>query len=564
MSLNGSLQIAGTTLQAMQVGLQVVGNNIANANTPGYVREQVVYVPAPLSRSQGMAVGMGVQTAGIVQSIDRFVEERLRDAGGDRAAAEAVEDAYADLETILSELSDTDVSTLMTSFFNSVDEVLNEPESLAIRGLAVQSGLTLANSLNTLNRRVEAVYQDFAGKVDLLGSEINTLSDEIRKLNLAIVQLEGGGGNSEAGGLRSTRQSALNRLAEIADVRTFETSTGSVNVSVGGAYLVYEGTRNEVAVLKSADDGLLKATVTFADGSSPLRVSKGELQGVYEARDRVVGGFLSRLDEFAGALAFEFNKVHSRGQGMSGFAEVQSTERVSDVFAPLDEAGLAFTPVSGSFELLLYNRETKLTKTTTVVVDLNGLDGDASLSSLAAQLDAVDGVVAEVTGNNRLRIAAESSETELGFGGDNSGLLAALGINTFFTGSRARDLAVNAVLQADVAKFAAATDGIGVGSANAEQLVALFDRGVDSLNGGPIGGFYDQLVGETARGATAAKAVAEGLRTFEGSLEAKALAVSGVNIDEEAIDLIMLQRTYQAAAKYVATLSELLELLISL
>ena len=55
MSLNGSLQIAGTTLQAMQVGLQVVGNNIANANTPGYVREQVVYVPAPLSRSQGLA-----------------------------------------------------------------------------------------------------------------------------------------------------------------------------------------------------------------------------------------------------------------------------------------------------------------------------------------------------------------------------------------------------------------------------------------------------------------------------------------------------------------------------
>src|SRR5688572_1713384 len=157
MSLFGSIQMAGNTLSAMQIGLHVVGNNIANANTPGYVRERVIYTPAPVMRLGDLTLGLGVEIAGIVQNIDRFVEERLRGVGGDRASADMQQKVYRDLESILGELSDTDVSTSLTNFFNSIDEVVNQPEEMSVRNLAVQAGKTLATTVNTLSRRVAGV-----------------------------------------------------------------------------------------------------------------------------------------------------------------------------------------------------------------------------------------------------------------------------------------------------------------------------------------------------------------------------------------------------------------------
>ena len=69
---------------------------------------------------------------------------------------------------------------------------------------------------------------------------------------------------------------------------------------------------------------------------------------------------------------------------------------------------------------------------------------------------------------------------------------------------------------------------------------------------------------ETAQGSTVAASIADGFHVFEQTLQASAQAVSGVNLDEEAIDMMMLQRTYQASARYISTLSELMDVLINL
>ena len=132
MSLFGSIQMGGSTLQAMQIGLQVVGNNIANANTPGYVRQEAVFVPGPVQRQGNLILGTGVQVDSIVQKIDKFVQDRLIGAHGDRANAEAQEQVYRDMETLLNELSDSvDLSSALTGFFNSVDEILKDPGNAA-------------------------------------------------------------------------------------------------------------------------------------------------------------------------------------------------------------------------------------------------------------------------------------------------------------------------------------------------------------------------------------------------------------------------------------------------
>ena len=565
MSIFGSIQMAGNTLQAMEIGLHVVGNNISNANTPGYVRERVLYTPAPVQKLGNLTLGLGVEIAGIVQNIDAFVEDRLRGVAGDRASADIQQKVYQDLESIIGELSDTDVSTALTNFFNSIDEVVNQPEEMSVRNLAVQAGKSLATTINTLSRRVNTAYEEFGIEVNNLTTEINSLTEEIRKLNIQIVSLEGGNPTgSQAGALRSQRGAALKRLAEITDVKSTESAVGAVNVTIGGELLVFEGTRRAVQTAYGTNNGRPTASIEFADNGSPLHVAGGEIHGLYESRDRIVGGFLDKLDAFAAALAFEFNKIYSQGQGATGFSSVTSQEAVSDPFAVLDAAGLPFTPHNGTFNLLVYNSTTKLTQTHVIKVDLDGLNGDSTLASLVGQLDGIAGVAAEVTADNHLKIRTESAETQLSFADDSSGFLAAIGINTFFTGSTAKDLSVNAVVAADGSKFAASSKGVGVNIENAQRLIALHDSGLSTLNGNSITGLYDQLINETAEGATVAGSLADGFSVFEQTLEAKAQAVSGVNLDEEAIDMIMLQRTYQASARFISTLSDLMDVLVSL
>jgi flagellar hook-associated protein 1 FlgK len=565
MSIFGSIQMAGNTLQAMEIGLHVVGNNIANANTPGYIRERVLYAPAPVQKLGNLTLGLGVEIAGIVQNIDTFIEDRLRGVAGDRASSEIQEKVYRDLESIIGELSDTDVSTQLTNFFNSIEEVVDQPEEMSVRNLAVQAGKALATTINTLNRRVTTAYEEFGIEVNNLTTEINTLTEQVRKLNVQIVSLEGGNPTaSQAGALRSQRGVALKRLAEIADVSVTENPVGAVNVTVGGELLVFEGTARQVKTDYATTNGRPTASIQFVENNSPLQVTGGELHGIYESRDRIVGGFLDRLDNFASALAFEFNKVYSQGQGATGFQTVTSQESVSDPALTLDAAGLRFTPVNGQFKLQVYNTATKLTETHTINVDLDGLQDDTTLASLVTQLNAVAGVNAQVTTDNKLKITAASAETRLAFADDSSGLLAAIGINTFFTGSSAATLAVNDVVAADGSKFAASNAGIGVNVENGLRLVALHDEGLASLSGSSITGLYDQLINETAQGATVAGSLTDGFKVFEQTLEANAQAVSGVNLDEEAIDMIMLQRTYQASARYISTLSELMDILVSL
>jgi flagellar hook-associated protein 1 FlgK len=284
------------------------------------------------------------------------------------------------------------------------------------------------------------------------------------------------------------------------------------------------------------------------------------------ARDQVVGGFLSKLDGVAGTLAFEFNKAYSQGQGLVGFQKLTSVETVHDSTAALDAAGLAFTPVSGTFDVLVHSKGGDTTHTSTLHIDLDGLDEDTTLASLVQQLDAIDGISATVTSTGGLQLKSDSSDIEFAFSGDTSGTLAALGINTFFTGSTAANIGVNAELKGinNAGKFAASLGGIGNDSANAERLSAFFDEPLASTGDASLADLYNQLINEVTQGSSVSQSLAEGFRTFEGTLVGQQQAVSGVSIDEEAVKMLTLQRIYQASAKYIQTVADLLDMLVKI
>src|SRR5690242_20648492 len=108
MSLFGTIQLSANALNAASLGLQVTGNNIANANSPDYIRQRLVQSPQPGFRKGDVILGLGVRVEGVQQIIDQFLAERMRGATSDVAASDAQADAYGKLESVINELTDRD------------------------------------------------------------------------------------------------------------------------------------------------------------------------------------------------------------------------------------------------------------------------------------------------------------------------------------------------------------------------------------------------------------------------------------------------------------------------
>lgn len=565
MSLFSAIRMASNTLRADQIALQVAGQNIANAETPGYIREEVVLKPAPIQKLGGLPMGLGVEVAAVIQKIDHFLEERLRASVSDRAGAEVREQTFQQLEGLIGELNDTDLSSDLTRFFSSISEILNQPESTSARNLAVLQGQTLTRNIQRLYERVNQVRSDLNSRVDDIADRINKLIEDIRQLNIRIAETEGGDvSQSDAVGLRDQRLQDLEELASLIDIRVEEQPSGGVAVYSGGFFLVYEGTARQVSVARQSDRGLAISEIRLDETNSPLEVNSGELHGLLVARDSILGGFLDQLNQFSAALISGFNQLFSSGQGLTGFSSVTSTNAVTDSDLPLDSAGLPFPPRNGSFQIQLYNTQTGTIKTYTIRVDLLGHTPKTTLQDIASQINAIDGLSASIDAGGKLTIRSTSSDQVFAFANDTSGFLAALGINTFFTGSNAGNIGINPVVASDPSKFAASRGGIGADTQLAEELAGFGDKPLDDYGGLSLHELYDRMVAEVTQGSAIAKAEADSARTFENTLRGQKLAISGVNLDEEVVKLIAYQRQFQVSARFIKTLNDLLEILVSI
>jgi flagellar hook-associated protein 1 FlgK len=286
--------------------------------------------------------------------------------------------------------------------------------------------------------------------------------------------------------------------------------------------------------------------------------------GLIQSRDNIIGNFIQRLNTVASSLIQGFNQLYSSGQGNIGYSSLTSSVAPVDRNVPLDQVSLGGTPTNGSFSLVVKNSLSGETKTNTISIDLNGLDEDTSLADLQAQLDAIDGITASITSSGNLKIIADDPNLTFSFASDTSGVLGALGLNGFFSGSSAQDIDIDPTLKADPRRFAASLGGVGEDTENAVRLADFLNRPLSSQNGQTLAQLYDRMVSDTAQGSATTKAATEGFRTFQKTLEGQKLSVSGVSLDEEAIKMISYQRAYQASAKVISTINELFDTLLKL
>jgi flagellar hook-associated protein 1 FlgK len=565
MSLFSSIQVGASALQATQIGLQVAGQNIANASTPGYIREEAVLSPGPTQHVGDLLEGTGVEVQGITQDVNTFLEQQLRGANSDQANASINNQTYTQLQGVLGALNSTNLDTSLASFFSSIANVLNQPEDSTVRNQAVLNGQALAGTFNSLNAQVDQLRSNLNTQVVSDAGTVNSLLTQINSLNTQIATLTGGNNlPSAAVGLTDARNSALSSLSQLMNIKVQEQPDGTMTVYSGGQYLVNEGVVRQVQVDNSTNRGQQVANLALAGSDTPLSITSGEVAGLINSRDNILGGFVDQLNSLAGTLSSEFNKIYSTGQGLSGYTQVTSATPVSNADAPLDETGLAVTPVTGDFQVQVYNTQTGLSQNTDVHVVESGLGDDTTLNSLAAQLNSISGLSATVNAQGQLTIATTAANTQVAFSGDTSGALAALGINTFFTGSDAGSLSVNSAAVQDPSTFAASAGGVGVDTNVAQQLANFANVPLASQGGSTLTAMQNTLVANVTQGANVAQSASDGATSFQQSLQSQETSVSGVSLDEETVSMLEYQHDYEASARFISTISSLLDQLVQL
>jgi flagellar hook-associated protein 1 FlgK len=565
MSLFSSIQMASGALQANDVALQVVGQNIANANTPGYIREVVNLTPGPTQTHGGLIQGTGVLVQSISQQINTFLETQLRNANADQANADTVQQNYSQLESTVGALNNgSNLSSAMNNFFSSIANVLNSPQDQSVRQAAVLQGQSLVSTINSMQSQAEQLRSTIDTQINGMANDINTLTTQIANLNVKIAQLTGGGqSDSTAVGLTDKRNQAVSQLSTLIGVHVSDQPDGSVIVDLNGTGLVNEGAAQQVYVGYSSDRGMTISTIKVNGTNAILDPSSGQLRGLLTSRDQVLGGFEDQLNGFANTLANEFNKVYSGGQGLSGYSQITGTNAVSSADATLDQADLANAPTNGSFQIIVTNQQTQASTTTTVPVALLGPGHTTSLISLAAEINKISGLSAQVV-NGKLSIATTDANTQFAFGADTSGTLAALGFNTFFTGSNADNLAVNSTVLQDPTKFAASSGGVGADTKNAQTLANFLSQPLASQDGASVQTLYNSLTTNVSQSSANAKAASDAADTMQSTLSGKETAASGVNLDDEVVSMLNYQQAYQASARYISVLNNLLTMLTQL
>src|SRR3954469_3807164 len=202
MSLLGTLQVGKSALAVQQAALQVTGNNIANAGNADYTRQVANLAPSPDQKLQpGMFIGTGVDLTGIKRQVDEALNARIRSGVADNQSADTTQQWLGRVEATFNELSDQDLSTQLSTFFNSWSDLANKPQDIGLRQIVVQNGQGVASFMQHLRSQLSDLQNDANSRLKGLASNANNLAQQIADLNGQITVAEGGAGG-QANALR--------------------------------------------------------------------------------------------------------------------------------------------------------------------------------------------------------------------------------------------------------------------------------------------------------------------------------------------------------------------------
>jgi flagellar hook-associated protein 1 FlgK len=319
-TINSALSVMTGALDADQEALNVVANNVANANTTGYTEEKPDWQEnAPISVG-GVLIGDGVTETGATSERDRVLEARLDQQQQMASASSTRLTALNNMQALFtpdsgsSSASAGDIGSDITSFFDSFSSLESDPTDNALREQVLSSASTLAGDISSaassLNGQSAAIDQEASGVV----SQVNSLTSAIAQLNLAI---ESASPNSDAGTLEDQRQQDLSQLSQLIGINQVTTENNGLSVTTtSGQLLVSEGQNFQLTT--GTVNGVTDFFLGGTDITSQLASGGGQLGGYLTARDVDIPGALSSLDQLAYSISTAVDAQNNAGTDLNG------------------------------------------------------------------------------------------------------------------------------------------------------------------------------------------------------------------------------------------------------
>ncbi len=614
-------RVAITGLQVFQRALATTSNNVANVGTEGYTRQRVDIVSRPTQRFGDGFFGSGARVSSVQRIEDQFLNARVQSSSSDVARLDSYLSLVQRTENLLSG-SQGGLDSALQNFFNSFQDLSNDPASIPARQVVLSNTDTLVARFKDLDASYNDINQEINSRLRGGINDINSITSGIADLNRAIVEAKATtSGQGAPNDLVDQRNVLLGRLSERVSVNTVELSDGSINVFIGGGESVVIGnlSRDLSAINDPANPGELRVGIEVGASTFDItdKITGGSVSGILDFRSEQLGEIRNQTGRLALVLANEFNTQHQAGLDINGalgaqyfsVALPQTIANQNNTGAATVSTGITdYTQLTTSdYELSFDGANYTLTRLSdgastsaaTGPINFDGLQvniaGAAALGDsflIQPTRDGASGINVLLTNTSQIA-AASPVRTLESVGNLGSGVVTSpeildisdpnlfdtveIRFNTPATTFDVVNVTDSLTIAAGVAYSSNADidfNGIRVQIQNQPEAGDVFT--VERNTGGvgdntnavallgvqasqTVGGTttlqesYGALVshiGTVSRQTSISSQTQQAL--FDRAVEARD-AVSGVNLDEEAVDLVRYQQAYQAAAQVIST-----------
>ncbi|MFQ5559402.1 MAG: flagellar hook-associated protein FlgK [Nitrospinota bacterium] len=555
----GLMDIGKTSLLTQQTSLNVTGHNISNVNTEGFSRQVITQVAGEPIVTRPGSVGSGVRISEIKRSIDQFVVEQIETEAGELGNWEVQEQALRRIEVSFNDSLNGGLHEAITYFFNYWQTLSLNPESQTARQAVIGKAQIMAESFKKVSFDIsnlrKDVDDDFVAKL----ADANSLISDIAELNAKIKDSEASLQN--ANDLNDLRDTMLNELSTLIDTNRITQSGGQIAISTaeGGRPLVIgEASFSLGASVNEFDASVHDLDWVNLNGSTidiTENVSSGKLAGYVKVKE-TLNGYEDQLDQLASEIVRTVNELHVDGFALDGSTginffdppTVSATESSDNLGTGLISSGTVVNATNVStddFELAFTGASTftLLNQTTGAASGTYSFTSGATITALETRGISVS-ITGSVSSGDLFRVSASDRAS--------------------------KTMSVNSSVVLDSKKIAASKSNFAGDGTNARDISATIRSNVmGRVVGGTSGtftftDFYSGLVSSIGSDAKEAIDNSTLRSSVKIHLEGRREQASGVNLDEEMINLIKFQQAYTASAKLITTADEMLDTLLSM
>jgi flagellar hook-associated protein 1 FlgK len=552
----GILGIALSGLAAAQAGISTTQHNIANVNTAGYRRQEVGFEAQFSGGTSFYGAGVGVST---VRSLyNQFQDSQVLLNQTQLSSNEAYANQASQIDLLLSDVN-TGLTGALDAFFSATQTVASDPTSDAARQVMLSSARNLVSRFNNLSDSLDSMRIDSNLEIAASVGTINIYTSQIADLNGKIAGAEAGTGQP-ANDLRDQRDQLVAELNKLINVTTVQQGDGAFNLYVGSGQPLVVGTSvTQMTVTPDPDYPEFDVPALNLAGGVTQRldaslVSGGSLGGLLAVREEVLQPAMRDLDLLALSFAAEFNRLHQAGFDLDGVAGGNFFTDAASLSQNLQPA--ARTDNTGNLSISATLDDATQLAAGDYELSFDGVN--YTLTRLADGVSASDPSLAAVT---TLGGVAQGFTLSAGAGAANAGDSWILRPSQGAAG--AIGLAAGMTDPDLIAASSSSADSPG-NNENALLLAGLQTATTSVGGGDSFNSAYAKVVARTATLASGADISVAAYSLLTSQSVQMQQSVSGVNLDEEAVNLIRFQQAYQASARALSVATSLFDELIGI